>query len=174
MPMPSHWIDKLFTSLELNYGQRFMAQWPGIATEVVKAHWAAELDGMESHADAIAHALDHLPVDHPPTVLQFRELCRRAPGPSYRALPSPQINKEVAAKALARAAAAMKPQHDVLYRQRQHMVCELNGERLGARQREFWRIALRAEVMELTGIDTMQKFSLDDLHVKLMAQGYAA
>lgn len=167
MPMPSHWIDKLFTKLELTYGKRFMEQWPGVSTEVVKADWAHELDGMEKHAESIRWALAHLPVDFPPTVLQFRELCRRAPGPSFKALPAPEINKSVAAKALAKAMDAVKPHHDVLFRQRQHMRMELAGERLSSRQREFWRIALRSEILARFGIDTAEKFNLADLHAAM-------
>lgn len=43
----------------------------------VKANWAHELSGFQQHPDAIRYGLSYLPTDRPPSVLQFRDLCRR-------------------------------------------------------------------------------------------------
>ncbi|MFZ8302542.1 hypothetical protein ACO1K9_13755, partial [Staphylococcus aureus] len=87
--------------LQLVYGSHFTGRWSGVSIEAVKADWAHELDGMENHPEAIKHALQHLPVDQPPTVLQFRQLCRNAPTPPSKALPAPEVDKAKAAQVLA-------------------------------------------------------------------------
>jgi len=70
----------------------------------VKADWAHELAGFEQHPQAIAHALQSLPPEKPPTVLQFRELARRAPLPELPRLASPPADAERVAAELAKLA----------------------------------------------------------------------
>lgn len=101
MALPSAWIDRIFERLELTYGHRFLSQWPAMAPDRVKAHWAEELDGMERHADAIGWALKHLPPDEPVNVLQFIALCRRAPAKPQPSLPAPAANPERVQRAIA-------------------------------------------------------------------------
>lgn len=164
MAMPSAWIDRIFEKLQLVYGSHFTGRWSGVSIEAVKADWAHELDGMEQHPESIKHALQHLPIDQPPTVLQFRELCRRSPEPKAPALPAPEVNQAAAQAAIGRALAmATQPKHDVLHRQREHMHLEIQGVKLNKAQRDFWRVALRSEILSRYGIDTAQKFSLADL-----------
>ena len=81
MSLPLPWVDRIFEKLTLVYGQAFLARWRDLDLDAVKADWAHELDGFERHPKAIAHALQALPPEKPPTVLQFRELARRAPLP---------------------------------------------------------------------------------------------
>lgn len=151
------------------YGSSFDRQWecpvgvdPQAHVASLMAHWAEELGRFGNAPEAIGYALENLP-EFPPSLVQFKAICNRAPGPVFKALPQPEADKAVVAKALAKAAEAIKPQHDVLFRQREHMAMELRGERLSMRQREFWRIALRSEILRKFGIDTSEAFSLDDL-----------
>ena len=89
MSLPLPWVDKIFEKLTLVYGQAFLARWRDLDLDAVKHDWAHELAGFEAHPAAIAHALQALPIDKPPTVLQFRELARKAPLPELPRLESP-------------------------------------------------------------------------------------
>lgn len=171
MPMPLPWVDKIFLKLEMIYGHRFLSQWPGASVEAVKADWQHELDGMERNPEAIAYALSHLPHDNPVNVLQFREICRRMPEPAFKALAQPEADKEGVKKVLGEVQSIVKkPANDVLHRQREHMQMELDGQMLGRAQREFWRVALRRELLVKTGIDTGRPFKLDALRDALKAR----
>lgn len=97
MPLPLHWVDKIFTKLTLVYGHEFLNRWRDIDIDAVKADWAHELDGFENHPEALGHALAHLPVK-PPTVLEFREIARKCPPPVFKALPAPAASEESKAK----------------------------------------------------------------------------
>lgn len=145
--MPMRWVDKIFDKLAMVYGHQFLGRWSGLDLEKVKADWAHELDGFERLPDSISHALKHLPTDNPPTVLQFRDLCRKAPAPAYRALPAPEVNQAVAQAALAKAHDAVRPYGDRLDPVLELRRRELEGDkRLTKFQREFWRIALKHEI----------------------------
>jgi len=164
MPMPASWIDRIFDKLTMVYGHQFIGRWSGLDLSKVKADWAHELDGMEAHPKSITYALQHLDPDQPPSVLQFREICRRAPEEKPPALPAPEINQVAAQAAIQRAVShATQPKHDVLHRQREHMHLEIQGVRLNKAQRDFWRVALRSEILSRYGIDTSQKFDLSEL-----------
>lgn len=164
MPMPASWIDRIFDKLTMVYGHQFIGRWSGLDLVKVKADWAHELDGLEARPKAIAYALQHLDPDQPPTVLQFREICRRAPEPKPPALPAPEVNQAAAAAAIERAVMqATKPRSDLLARQREHMRLEIQGVQLNKAQRDFWRVALRSELLGAYGIDTGSKFDLAEL-----------
>lgn len=165
MALPSTWTDRIFERLELTYGHRFLSQWPAMAPEAVKAHWAIELDGMEQHGDAIAWALQNLPPDEPVNVLQFRALCRRAPAKQAPALPAPPVDRAKAKRAIADAMEAFTTPRDMHTPIRNVMARDLNGDRtLTLAQRSFWRQCLRDEISRKYGVDTMaQGFALDDL-----------
>lgn len=100
MALPSDWIERLFTRLELAYGHRFLSQWPGIDPAVVKADWAEKLDGFENHREALQFALANLPADNPVNAMQFRDLARRAPDKPVKALPAPSPDRARAAEVL--------------------------------------------------------------------------
>lgn len=164
MPIPDSWIDRIFDKLTMVYGHQFIGRWSGLDLNKVKADWAHALDGMESHPKAIAYALQHLDPDQPPSVLQFREICRRAPEEKPAALPSPAVNQAVAQAAIMKAISnATTPCRDVLRRQREHMRLELQGLKLNKAQRDFWRVALRSEILSRYGIDTARGFRLEEL-----------
>jgi len=164
MPMPDSWIDRIFDKLTMIYGHQFLGRWSGLDLSKVKGDWAHELDGMEAHPKSIAHALQHLDPNSPPTVLQFREMCRRAPDHPTLALDAPKPDQAVIDAALQQAREAVKPQHDVLFPIRQLMWREIDGDRrLTQSQRDFWRVALHGEIFRAANIDTKQKFDLDQL-----------
>ena len=104
MSLPLPWVDKIFEKLTLVYGQAFLARWRDLDLDAVKHDWAHELSGFEAHPAAIAHALQTLPPDKPPTVLQFREAARKAPLPELPRLASPQADAGRVAAELARLA----------------------------------------------------------------------
>lgn len=79
MSLPTPWLDRIFDKLTLTYGQQFLRRWQDVDLNAVKSDWAHELSGFQQHPRAIAWALQNLPVDHPPTVLEFRALARKAP-----------------------------------------------------------------------------------------------
>lgn len=92
--LPSPWIDKIFAKLTLVYGHDFLNRWRDLDIEAVKADWAHELAGFKDHPDALAHALQHLPSNRPPTVLEFRDIARKRPPPVFKALPAPKADPE--------------------------------------------------------------------------------
>jgi hypothetical protein len=94
MSLPAHWIDKIFEKLTLVYGREFLNRWEGVPIEAVKDDWAHELEGFERWPEAIAFALKTLPPDRPPTVLQFRDICRKAPAKEFKQLPPPKPDPE--------------------------------------------------------------------------------
>lgn len=141
MSLPTPWVQKIFAKLALLYGRDFLSRWEGQDIEAVMADWAHELAGFEKNPNAIKHALTHLPAAKPPTVLEFRDLCRGAPS-TMQALPAPagKADPVMAAKA------AESVNRDGLgdpkgwahaLRRR-----EVSGDRLSMAQRAMWRAAL--------------------------------
>lgn len=142
MSLPSAWTERIFAKLAITYGQRFLGLYAGLDLEAVKANWGYELRGYAQSPDAIRHALDHLPDDKPPTVLEFRALCRRSPAQEAKHLPAPwqKPNPAVLAKAtegLVHSANRYGKAWAIRLRDR-----EARGENLTIAQREMWRDAL--------------------------------
>lgn len=113
MSLPLPWVDRVFEKLTLVYGQEFLVRWRDIDLNAVKSDWCHELAGMESSPSRIAFALANLP-GRPPSVIQFRELCRSAPAPDVPKLPEPKadperVKAELAKLAPIRAATAAMP-----------------------------------------------------------------
>lgn len=85
MTLPSQWTDRIFTRLQGIYGQQFtgkfsrMDQGMDIGMLNAKEVWAKELGNFATWPEAISYALEHLPPDHAPNALEFRDICRRAP-----------------------------------------------------------------------------------------------
>lgn len=100
MSLPLPWVDKIFQKLTLVYGRDFTGRWDGIEQDAVKADWAHELAGFQQMPDAISYGLQHLPTGKPPTVIEFRALCRKKTDESI-ALPLPKANPEMAAMVVA-------------------------------------------------------------------------
>lgn len=89
MSLPIPWVEKIFKKLTLTYGRDFMARWEGQEINDVIDDWAHELEGFEKWPEAVAWALQSLPAGKPPTVIEFRAICFRAPKPDRVALPEP-------------------------------------------------------------------------------------
>jgi hypothetical protein len=106
--LPTPWIDRIFDKLTLTYGQSFLRRWADIDMNAVKSDWGHELAGFEQHPRAIAWALQNLPVDHPPTVLEFRSLARKAPPTEAPRLESPKADPSRVAAELAKLAPVLK------------------------------------------------------------------
>jgi len=136
MSLPPEWVERIFKRMSLEYGSRLGSLWAGLDPEEVKAHWARELGGYVSAPQALAHALDHMPEDRPPTLPEFRRLCRGAPVPAVIALPAPAVDgaKVSAALASARAAVVASGSRSWAERLRERQAA---GERLGHAQRQF-------------------------------------
>jgi hypothetical protein len=99
MSLRADWVDLLFERLAVRFGHDFLRRWEGLDMAAVKADWATELSGFS--AEDITYALHHMASDRPPTSAQFRDLCRKAPRPEAKALPWPEPNPEITAKAVA-------------------------------------------------------------------------
>lgn len=91
-PLPAGWVDRLFFRLQGVYGKDFTSQFmlmDGAGNDIglanAKQVWSEELGGFAEHPEAIAYALENLP-ERMPNVIQFREICRKAPRKGYSAL----------------------------------------------------------------------------------------
>lgn len=112
MSLPLPWVDRIFDKLTLVYGQSFLRRWADIELNAVKSDWAHELAGFEHHPKAIAWALQNLPTDKPPTVLDFKFLARRAPPEELPRLEAPKVDPERVAAELAKLVPIVeKPKH---------------------------------------------------------------
>ena len=102
--LPDGWIQRIFATLQGNYGTRFMNQWKtgqslpdGSDAGVVNAmnHWSEKMAG--TSAETIKRALEQLP-EEPPTLPQFMALLRR----SYVEPPVLRIGNELTAEQMAK------------------------------------------------------------------------
>lgn len=100
--LPLAWVEKIFRKLTLVYGRDFTARWEGQETIHVIEDWAEELAGFVNWPEAIAWALKSLPEGRPPTVIEFRALCFKAPKPERLALPEPAADPAFAKQVLAK------------------------------------------------------------------------
>ena len=102
MSLPLPWIDKIFEKLTIVYGRDFIGRWEGLEISDVKTDWGHELSGFENWPDAISHALATLPPHKPPTVIEFRDIARKAPKRELLELPEPKPEPERLRKELAK------------------------------------------------------------------------
>lgn len=93
MSLPIKAIDRLFERLAATYGAQWSRQWADVPITDVKTAWAHELDGYENNLKAIAWALENLP-ERCPNVIEFRNICRRAPLPDVPRLDAPKADPE--------------------------------------------------------------------------------
>lgn len=102
LPMP--WVDSIFARLGVTYGRDFLGRWDGFDLQAIKDDWAEKLAGFTRHPDAIAYALQHLPVKAP-TVVEFCAIARRAPAAPAPRLPAPAADPDRVHAELAKLAA---------------------------------------------------------------------
>lgn len=100
MSLPAPWVDRIFDKLTMTYGQSFLRRWQDIDLNAVKSDWAHELAGFAQHPRAIAWALQNLPANTPPTVLEFRATARKAPAEDVPRLDAPKADPERVAREL--------------------------------------------------------------------------
>jgi hypothetical protein len=91
MSLPVPVIDRLFDRLSATYGRDFYSKWEGLETNNIKSSWAYELAGYANNLKAIGYALKHLP-ERAPNVIEFRNLCTKAPANEAPMLPSPKAD----------------------------------------------------------------------------------
>ena len=88
MSIPVQAIDRLFQRMSATYGAGWDRSMGSAPIADVKTAWAYELGGFSSNLQAVAWALENLP-ERCPNVIEFRNLCRRAPAPDVPRLPEP-------------------------------------------------------------------------------------
>jgi hypothetical protein len=93
MTLPIKAVDRLFERLGATYGEQWNRQWVNIPINDVKSAWGHELSGFGGQLEAIAWGLENLP-ERCPNVIEFRNLCRRAPAPELPRLPEPKADPE--------------------------------------------------------------------------------
>ncbi|MDH0363451.1 hypothetical protein [Comamonas aquatica] len=144
LPLP--WVEKIFEKLGVTYGRDFLARWDGFdadAMAAVKYDWCMELGGFFDKPDAIAYGLAHLPAKSP-NVLEFRDICRRAPQPELKKLPRPVQDPQAVAdvvgvvKSKLTKLPAVDPKGWALKLKARHE----RGEKLGSHQVHAYRQAL--------------------------------
>lgn len=96
MSLPLEVIDRMFARLVATYGRDFSSRWEGLDQNAVKSSWGHELAGYENNLKAIAYALENLP-ERAPNVIEFRNICRRAPSAQNLQLEPPKFDKAIAA-----------------------------------------------------------------------------
>lgn len=93
MSLPIKAVDRLFERMAATYGGQWSRQWADVPMSDVKAAWGHELSGYAENLKALAWALENLP-ERCPNVIEFRNLCRRAPQPEAPKLPEPKADPE--------------------------------------------------------------------------------
>lgn len=141
MSLQSAWIDAIHARLHVRYGSAWLERWKGLEPAAVRADWALVLTGVTG--DAIGYALEHLPLDWPPTAGEFRALCIRGfREPEMPKLEAPTADPERVQAVVdrARKMAERRPPKqwavDLTERER-------NGEAFTAAQRAMWMAALQ-------------------------------
>lgn len=149
MSLPERWVDRIFSKLTVTYGAAWLRMWEGVDIDGVKADWAHELSAYQQNPEAIGFALENLPAAKPPTVLQFREVCRSAPAKPVPRLDAPAPDAAQIAR-LAEAAKALHKRPTAATGNLQWAINLQERERrspdgLTQFQRDAWRDALKVD-----------------------------
>jgi hypothetical protein len=96
--LPKQWVEKLFVRFEAMYGNKTRTMWGSVDADVLTDSWAEGLAGfggghLKSALDACLVAFE----DYPPTLPQFRGLCKAARERERAAvarLPSPARSRD--------------------------------------------------------------------------------
>lgn len=106
MSLPLKAIDRLFDRLTATYGRDFTSRFDGVDQNELKAAWAHELSGFSDKLGMVAWALENLP-ERAPNVIEFRNLCRKAPAIEAPRLPEPKADPARVQAELAKLAPAL-------------------------------------------------------------------
>lgn len=148
MSLPIAWVDRIFEKLSRTYGREFLSRWDGLPLAEVKDDWAHELAGFANWPEAIKYGLENMPPDRAPTVLQFRDICRKAPAKAVKALPAPvadpdRVKAEIAKLAQRNPMGKQDPKDWA----RRILARHEAGEKLNPTTLRFAREALRHHLM---------------------------
>ena len=143
MSLPLRWVEEIFNRLAVTYGSAFLDRYAGQDLTDIKTDWSARLAGLENAPSVIAYALQNLPA-RAPNVIEFTELCRRAPLPEVKHLPAPVADPALRERLLA----AIKPldqgsSYDHKAWARRLKARHEAGDKLSAFQVQCYREALR-------------------------------
>lgn len=97
-------LDRIFQRLAATYGAAWDRSLGQVPIKDIMTVWAYELGGFLQHRRAmlsIAWALENLP-EHPPNVIQFKNLCRCAPSVQAPELAAPAADPALVACELER------------------------------------------------------------------------
>ena len=83
-PLAPDLVGLIMVKLGMVYGKRFTNGYEASPAQV-RDHWAIELAGISEAG--VRYALDHLPADYVPNVLQFRMIVNQRPPEEFKALP---------------------------------------------------------------------------------------
>lgn len=154
MSLPDVWVDRIFDKLTVTYGHQFLGRWSGLDMGTVKADWGRELSRFQQNPRAIGYALENLPANDPPTVLQFRALCGQSIRDERQALPDesrPPPDLERLRAELARLRAKSGGDHPLMWVDRLLQRQE-NGEVMSPAQRDaLKRMAARQVEQTFSG-----------------------
>lgn len=140
--LPTSWITEIFKRMGLHYGSRLDTMWAGQDPAELHRFWAQELAGLAAAPEVIAHALDNLPDERPPTLGEFRKLCISAPRMAQKQLPAPRPNGEFVAKVMAEMREAAGVDANPKAWAHRLRLREANGDKLTPAQRSMWRAAI--------------------------------
>jgi len=101
--MPLQAVDRLFSRLTMTYGPAFTRTFEGLNLNEVKSLWSHELAFYctRDRMIDVAWALENLP-ERAPNIIEFRNLCRKAPEREVPRLPEPKADPVRLRKELAR------------------------------------------------------------------------
>jgi hypothetical protein len=91
-PLSQDIVGVVMVKMSLTYGKRFTNAYDA-SPESVSAHWAQELAGVSPAG--VLYALERLPADYVPNVLQFRAIASNRPQEARNALPAPEASPSV-------------------------------------------------------------------------------
>jgi hypothetical protein len=147
MSLPMKAVDRLFERLAATYGSAWSRQWESVPITDVKAAWSHELAIYTGRLEAVAWALENLP-ERCPNVIEFRNLCRSAPAPATKLLPSPKADPERVKAELAKLASRNPMDRpDPKDWARRILARHEAGEKLNPTTLRFAREALRHHLM---------------------------
>jgi hypothetical protein len=84
--LPDSWVQKIFATMQGNYGSRFINMWKtgqilangnDAGIDNAMNHWAEKLGGYKDNPETLRKVLDNLPPE-PPTLPQFLQMLRQA------------------------------------------------------------------------------------------------
>lgn len=89
---PEVGLDYIFGYMGAVYGASFTRHWEQVDPDLVRGVWTKELGKFLTYKPTLDYALSHLPPNHPPSAIAFRNICNA--GPSIPAKPVTMITRQ--------------------------------------------------------------------------------